>query len=82
MAAALFLLLFLQAATPTQAVQDFQQWLSSQPQGDYFELRSRYRDVLKQKRLTDEQIGKIFREIETARAGNGARHRSRPGRVH
>lgn len=67
MAAALFLLLFLQAATPTQAVQDFQQWLSSQPQGDYFELRSRYRDVLKQKRLTDEQIGKIFREIETDR---------------
>ena len=67
MAAALFLLLFLQAATPTQTVQDFQQWLSSQPQGDYFELRSRYRDVLKQKRLTDEQIGKIFREIETDR---------------
>jgi 2-polyprenyl-3-methyl-5-hydroxy-6-metoxy-1,4-benzoquinol methylase len=67
MLAKLLLLSLLQAAEPPQAVKDFQDWLSGQPQGNLFEQRARYREHLKSKGLSDAQIGVLFRQIEADR---------------
>ncbi len=67
MIATLLWLFLLQTQSPAQATKDFQQWLSVQPQTNYFELRSRYRDVLKPKGLSDAQISSVFRDIEADR---------------
>ena len=63
-----FLFLFLlQAAELPPAVRDFKEWRSRQPDGTLFEQRARYREHLKQKGLSDAQIGTLFREIEADR---------------
>jgi len=67
MLASLLLLFLLQAADPPQAVKDFQDWLSGQPQADLFEQRVRYREHLKSKGLSDAQIGSLFRQLEADR---------------
>ena len=67
MFAPLLLAFLLQAATPPQAVKDFQEWLSAQPQGDLFEQRARYREHLQRKGLSDAQVAMFLREIEADR---------------
>lgn len=62
-----FLLFLLQVTEPPPAIREFQEWLSGQPQGNFFEQRARYREHLKRKGLSDAQIGSLFREIEADR---------------
>ena len=67
MLATLLLVFLMQAAEPSQAVKDFQQWLATQPQGTLVEQRARYREHLQSKGLSDAQIATSFREIEADR---------------
>jgi protein-L-isoaspartate O-methyltransferase len=67
MLAELLVLFLLQASEPPQAVKNFQEWLSGQPQRSLFEQRARYREHLKSKGLSDAQIISLFRELEADR---------------
>jgi len=68
MLTALLALFFLQAAQPGNAVKEFDEWRSRQPaQTNLFVLHSQYREHLKEKGFTDDQIKAVYINLERDR---------------
>jgi SAM-dependent methyltransferase len=64
----LALVVLLQAAQPSAAVKDFAEWRSQQPaQTQLGELYVRYRELLKQKGLSESEIKDVFLDLERDR---------------